>query len=179
MLIVAVKVTFVLTSAAFLTLALSRASASVRHLVWAMALGSALVLPLGALVLPAWRLPVLPRPTTSLETLTNTSGAAGLAASEVPADAMAPQTSASESAAAASASWSQLALVAWIAGVTATTLRMIVGAAGVWWLWDTGQRVRDALARHRARLSRRTSAVVARPRDGAAVAARGTAARDP
>lgn len=130
LLVIAAKVAFVLACAAFLTLVLSRASASVRHLVWAAALGSALLLPLGALVLPEWRLPLLSAPTTSrgqLETLPNTSGTAGLDAS--PSGAIPSQSASVEEAA-----WSQLLLFAWIAGVIATTLRLIVGAAGLLWM---------------------------------------------
>jgi TonB family protein len=53
---VTVKGSFFLLSALFLTLALRRASAGARHLVWTLALGAMLLLPIFSLTLPAWNL---------------------------------------------------------------------------------------------------------------------------
>lgn len=44
-----------------IALAMKRASAAARHLVWALALGGLLMLPVLSLALPKWQLPILPR----------------------------------------------------------------------------------------------------------------------
>jgi len=54
------KGTFLLLCALVLTLALRRASAATRHLIWKLALGAMLALPVLSLTLPAWKLPMLP-----------------------------------------------------------------------------------------------------------------------
>jgi len=51
----------VLTAAGAASLALRRASAAARHLVWSLALVSLLALPLLSLILPAWSVPILPQ----------------------------------------------------------------------------------------------------------------------
>src|SRR5688572_11562561 len=62
---VIVKTTVLLACASVVTLVLRRASASVKHDVWAMALLSALLIPIASLVLPEVPLPVLPEMTFS------------------------------------------------------------------------------------------------------------------
>lgn len=57
------KTTILLACASLMTLGLRRASASVRHVVWAMALLSALILPIASTVLPELSLPILPEET--------------------------------------------------------------------------------------------------------------------
>ncbi|HET9215515.1 MAG TPA: M56 family metallopeptidase, partial [Terriglobia bacterium] len=57
------KTTILLACAGLMTLALRRASASTRHAVWAIALLSALILPIASTVLPEVALPVLPENT--------------------------------------------------------------------------------------------------------------------
>jgi HEAT repeat protein/beta-lactamase regulating signal transducer with metallopeptidase domain len=54
-----IKVTLVFGLAALATLALGKASAAARHLVWALALGCALILPVLSVALPRWQLPVV------------------------------------------------------------------------------------------------------------------------
>ena len=54
-----IKVSLLLGLAGIATLVLGRASAAVRHLVWTMALTSALVLPVLSLALPRWQLPIV------------------------------------------------------------------------------------------------------------------------
>jgi hypothetical protein len=53
------KGAILLAAAGLLTLAMRRASAAQRHLVWVLALGSTLALPMLSVLLPAWR--ILPR----------------------------------------------------------------------------------------------------------------------
>jgi beta-lactamase regulating signal transducer with metallopeptidase domain len=55
---VSIKASFVLLAAGAAALILRGAGAALRHLVWALALGSLLVLPSLSLVLPEWRVPV-------------------------------------------------------------------------------------------------------------------------
>src|SRR5688572_28499813 len=62
------KTTIVLAFAGLMTLALRRASASVRHAVWAIALLSALILPIASMTLPEVALPVLPENTFDVTT---------------------------------------------------------------------------------------------------------------
>jgi beta-lactamase regulating signal transducer with metallopeptidase domain len=57
---VAVKGTVILALAAALSLALRRAPASFRHLLWSLALGAVLLLPVLAPLVPQWRVPGLP-----------------------------------------------------------------------------------------------------------------------
>ena len=53
------KGTFFLLFAAGLTLALRRCSAASRHLVWTLALGVTLVLPIVSLTVPTWKVPLI------------------------------------------------------------------------------------------------------------------------
>src|SRR4030095_11928974 len=57
------KTTILLACASLMTLALRRASASAKHAVWAIALLSALILPIASRFLPEVSLPVLPEET--------------------------------------------------------------------------------------------------------------------
>lgn len=59
---VLLKATIVLTAAGLLAVLLRRAAATTRHLVWSLALGALLVLPLLSLFLPVLRVPILPAP---------------------------------------------------------------------------------------------------------------------
>jgi len=56
---VVAKTTVILLAAAVASLMLRRASAALRHLVWTLALSSALVLPIASFVLPKWQLSLL------------------------------------------------------------------------------------------------------------------------
>jgi beta-lactamase regulating signal transducer with metallopeptidase domain len=58
---VAVKGTVILVLATALSLAMRRAPASFRHLVWSLALGAVLLLPVLGPLVPQWRVPGLPR----------------------------------------------------------------------------------------------------------------------
>ena len=60
------KATLLFALAAIAALALRRATAAARHLMWALALISALVLPVLSLALPRWQLPLVTVASTSL-----------------------------------------------------------------------------------------------------------------
>jgi hypothetical protein len=53
------KTTVILLAAAVASVALRRASAALRHLVWTLALSSALILPIASFALPKWQLPLV------------------------------------------------------------------------------------------------------------------------
>lgn len=57
----AAKGVLILLAAWLVVLAMKRSSAAARHLVWSLALGGLLVLPVLAVALPKWQLPILPR----------------------------------------------------------------------------------------------------------------------
>src|SRR5437763_11649073 len=63
------KTALVLMGAALLSQLLRRASASLRHAVWVLALISVIVLPLAVALLPNLELPVLPEASTSVRLL--------------------------------------------------------------------------------------------------------------
>ncbi len=60
-----IKGAVLLFAAGLITMVMRKASAAARHLIWAIALGGVLVLPLFSAVVPGLRLPVLPTFTTS------------------------------------------------------------------------------------------------------------------
>jgi hypothetical protein len=53
------KTTLILLAAAVASIVLRSASAALRHLVWTLALSSALFLPIASFVLPKWQLPLV------------------------------------------------------------------------------------------------------------------------
>jgi HEAT repeat protein/beta-lactamase regulating signal transducer with metallopeptidase domain len=65
-----IKVTFVLGLAGIATVVLGRSSAAVRHLVWTLALSSALLLPVLSIALPRWQLPIVKLTTSAPHTQT-------------------------------------------------------------------------------------------------------------
>ena len=62
-----VKGIVLLALAGLVALAMRRASAAARHLVWTLALCGLLLLPVLSLVVPKWQLPILPGPATPVE----------------------------------------------------------------------------------------------------------------
>src|SRR5215210_3149267 len=78
----ALKGMLILIIAVALNFALRRASAASRHLVWSLALGSLLALPILSFGLPSWQVPVLPGSFAKAQTagVANDSGHAVLTA---------------------------------------------------------------------------------------------------
>jgi len=73
-----VKGLIVLTIAGALSVALRRASAASRHLVWSLALISLIGLPVLSAVLPSWQVPILPRQVPALESQAVQEGRSGI-----------------------------------------------------------------------------------------------------
>ncbi|MBS1813075.1 MAG: hypothetical protein JST84_33220 [Acidobacteria bacterium] len=63
---VSLKATFVLATVGLLSVLLRRVSATTRHLVWSLALGALLILPVLTFMLPVWQVPVLPAKQTAV-----------------------------------------------------------------------------------------------------------------
>jgi len=105
---VLLRVTLIAAIAHLMLASLPRAAAAVRHLVAATALAACVLLPIAALGMPAWRLPLLPAPRPGFLT-TPRAGEPAPAASPAPAGA--PRISASPVAPAALRSDAPLAAV--------------------------------------------------------------------
>jgi HEAT repeat protein/beta-lactamase regulating signal transducer with metallopeptidase domain len=153
-----IKVSLVLGLAGLATLVLGRASAAVRHLVWTMALTSALVLPVLSVALPRWQLPIvtltsgaaLPAPDDAVAMappLASRARATSVASPAAPAATIQSQTSATpqptESVMPRISLTMALVLV-WAAGVCAVLGRLVVGLVAVQWLARRTVRVVDA-----------------------------------
>jgi beta-lactamase regulating signal transducer with metallopeptidase domain len=154
---VAVKGTVILTLAAALSLAMRRAPASFRHLLWSLALGSVLLLPILGPLVPQWRVPGLPR-FTAIETQAVESGAGAATESRrVPesqpvrrldvgrapvAEARARGTGASviperaliDEPTRAGAPWGAVLFFVWLAGALAVGAGITLGVARTWYL---------------------------------------------
>ena len=102
LLVVTVKATVLLLSAALCSLAWRRASAAARHFLWTMVLAGLLLLPVLPVFLPAWGVPLL-----------FTSGAALLVGS--------PQTAAYASA------YPHWLLIVWFTGAALALGRLLIG----------------------------------------------------
>lgn len=143
----ALKGTLVLAAAGLAALMLRRASASARHLAWAIGFGGLLALPVLGLALPAWRLPILPAEpvpaafavTTEPVRETRTADAAQPIIHPASRTASATQgVGSTESAAPAAAPGNGrldalrgLALVAWMVGAALALLRLAVSLTRV------------------------------------------------
>ncbi|MBI3696152.1 MAG: M56 family metallopeptidase [Acidobacteria bacterium] len=116
-----VKGTALLALAWMVSLAIRRASAAARHLLWSMALGGLLALPLLLLVMPAWHVRVV----------------------HVPALASFESAAATGAASPARVNWEDLAFFVWLAGAAALGVRLLVAWTSVW-RWARGAKAVDS-----------------------------------
>ncbi len=149
------KATVVLTAALAATTALRHSSAALRHLIWTLALVSALAMPVLSLALPRWELPLM--------TIASTEAPASLpkapvvdsnATSNAPAPprhrtptadvAASPVSIESIPAAGGRFSWPGVLVALWAIGALFIVGRVIVGILAVQWMARRGQRVLDA-----------------------------------
>jgi|GEM_PF-1086714 len=134
----AIKSTLVLVAAYAVSIALGRASAAARHLVWTAALGALLVLPLLSLALPAWRVAV-PPPATIAAT------PARLASDRARVSVL-PSLPVKNPAAAAPApaTWPARTLLVWALGFVFLLARLALGTARVEWIARRAAKVDSA-----------------------------------
>jgi HEAT repeat protein/beta-lactamase regulating signal transducer with metallopeptidase domain len=151
-----VKATLLLGAAAVLTLALGRASAAVRHLVWTFALTGALLLPVLSLALPRWQVPLVTFTTPAMDTsivpeeaTLPTAPPIRRARVEVPSNVAEVSDRAALPPAAPSAQplhWSaaSVLLAIWAGGAAIVIGRLLLGIAAVQWMTRRTGRVVDA-----------------------------------
>jgi HEAT repeat protein/beta-lactamase regulating signal transducer with metallopeptidase domain len=151
-----VKATLLLGAAAVLTLALGRASAAVRHLVWTFALTGALLLPVLSLALPRWQVPLVTFTTPAMETSIvpeeathPTTPPVRRARVEVRSNVAEVSDRAALPPAAPSAQplhWSaaSVLLAIWAGGAAIVIGRLLLGIAAVQWMRRRTGRVVDA-----------------------------------
>jgi len=166
------KAALVLAAAGAMTLALRRASAAARHLVWAAAVAGVLALPLGRLVpvsfavLPSflgqgqsWRADAGPSTDNALPAdyapapePRGEDPSSALAPAAPAPPAATPSTGAPSAAGPAGSGlswsmgaggWARLLVALWLVGAAVLVLRLMVGMATVWWLARTGERIDD------------------------------------
>jgi HEAT repeat protein/beta-lactamase regulating signal transducer with metallopeptidase domain len=160
------KATLLFATAGLVSLVLRKATAAARHLVWTLALVSAMALPVLSLALPRWQLPVV--------TLASSAGATSqalpalapepinmIADRQAPArrsvrmtpppvspgtatNASAPREGASLSLMLQNVSWPYALLALWAIGAGAVLVRLATGLLGVQWLSRHTERVTDA-----------------------------------
>ncbi|MDQ3441063.1 MAG: M56 family metallopeptidase, partial [Planctomycetota bacterium] len=125
---VSIKAAVILVAASMATLAMRRASAAARHLVWCAATMAAVCIPLLTFVLPAWR--VLPQ--TAEAPQRNAKPGAGpgsrdMAGRSIATPVPAPRVWASGGNASVTWSPANVLVAAWLAGATACLVPVLVG----------------------------------------------------
>ena len=155
-----VKATVLLVLAAIVTVFLRRSPASLRHLVWSLACGGVLVLPLASALLPNWKLAGWPRLDVPVAfDAEQIAGAPEAAAPMQPSAPRAPvaaapavqhQTAASTSSVPDGAvrfhvtpDWTTLVFPIWLGGVGAVLLLLAVGMTRIMWLDRVTRPVED------------------------------------
>lgn len=153
-----VKASILLGGAAVATLALRKASASVRHLIWTLALISALVVPVLSLALPRWRVPVVTVPSAALVPVALdeapappalSRGRTGPATKQAAADGATVATAGPvlHSAVAerpSRVSWLTAAAAIWLGGFLFMMMRLAAGLLAVMWMSRRTEVVIDA-----------------------------------
>src|SRR3989441_3987489 len=150
-----VKATVLLLLAAGVTLLLRRSAASLRHLIWTLACGGVLALPLASALLPNWRVAGWPRldvPVAfDLNEMPAQRHAAAAATDPTPAAKPAPRAPSSAPSVATDVepvrwrirpNWTALVFPVWLSGVAAVLILLAVGMARIAWLDRTTALVR-------------------------------------
>ena len=155
-----VKATIVLAGAAIAAFACRRGPAALRHLIWTLALASALLLPLLSMALPRWQLPIVT--VASGDAMVDPAEHVATAAPPLRADGKrrvaparpdAPPEDALVSPASVAppvsdrfgnVSWPQALAGLWLLGVVLVVGRIIVGLVAVQWMARGAERVLDA-----------------------------------
>ncbi|MBL8203806.1 MAG: M56 family metallopeptidase [Blastocatellia bacterium] len=138
-----IKAVMILAVAGLLSVLLRNASAALRHSIWSLALGGLLLLPVLTLVVPAWRVAILPAPDCKPNCEATIAQAAPLVADEIlpmqslPAiapESLTPQwelptqpVTVSSTAKTASFSGLQIALMVWAVGCGLVLARLALG----------------------------------------------------
>jgi HEAT repeat protein/beta-lactamase regulating signal transducer with metallopeptidase domain len=151
------KATVLLAVAALASLALRRASAASRHLVWTLALVGALLLPILSLALPRWQLPLVTLASSVMPAAAAPAGApdetpvaeSSLAGAAAPLSAAVSASRADAAPAAAPGwlsgiSWASALLLVWAAGAVLVLGRLALGIVAVQWMARRTERVTDA-----------------------------------
>ena len=151
------KTSLVLIAAALSTHALRRGSAALRHLIWTIALVSALVMPMLSMALPRWQFPIvtITRAETTASTVVDAPVAPPreretkppVARAEVaPSPAALPAETAPASIASAlgALTLERAVLSIWALGALLIVVRVLVGVLAVQWMSRRGYRVLDA-----------------------------------
>ena len=155
------KASVILAVTALVAVALRRASASARHLVWSLGLLSALAIPALSVALPRWELPIVTIAAPALDAAAAVPAAVGddRAANPAASASINPVASAfrrktsSEQAIAPSVeapaarvplSWTSIVFFAWLAGAAVILGRMFLGLAAVMWMSRRTPVVTDA-----------------------------------
>jgi TonB family protein len=152
------KGTLFLLLAGVSTLALRRASAAARHLVWTLAMGALLILPIASLTVPAWKLPVLPSSPggTAGEQTKITKGLALASTNhQVYANHVALRTASATFETAADSTWPGWILVLWAAGSMLWAARTAVGEMRVRRLARRSQLLETSQAKSNLEMVRR------------------------
>ena len=149
-----VKATVLLVLAAVVTVFLRRSPASLRHLVWTLACGGVLALPLASALLPNWRLAAWPR--LDVPVAFDAEQLAPQASEQDPkpappvvptAHATIPPTSAAGETEPVrwrlSPDWTTLVVPVWLSGVGAVLILLAVGMARIMWLDRATRPVED------------------------------------
>ena len=149
-----VKATVLLVLAAVVTVFLRRSPASLRHLVWTLACGGVLALPLASALLPNWRLAAWPRLDVPVAFDAEQLAPQASEQDPKPAPPVAPTAHATIPPTSAAGEtepvrwrltpdWTTLVVPVWLSGVGAVLILLAVGMARIMWLDRVTRTVED------------------------------------
>src|SRR5882724_1810385 len=149
-----VKATVLLVLAAVVTVFLRRSPASLRHLVWTLACGGVLALPLASALLPNWRLAAWPRLDVPVAFDAEQLAPQASEQDPKPAPPVVPTVHATVPPTSAAGEtepvhwrltpdWTTLVVPVWLSGVGAVLILLAVGMARIMWLDRVTRPVQD------------------------------------